>query len=130
MMLHPIFSDDGMPFTTEKFEHPAMTIDEARAAGLLSPTMAEIAQMLDDNSHGIAGLQEELERRISLDTSHLKSALLANLPTEGVRDGAAAWCDDGRKAGEGGGSGTGVPVYFDEAASGWFSFRTDAAVLV
>jgi hypothetical protein len=43
-------------------------------------------------------------------------------------DGMIAFCTNGRKVGEGGGAGTGVPVYYDGAA--WRSFVTDAAVAV
>ena len=63
-----------------------------------------------------------------LSTEHLLSRTTAQLPTQGVRNGAVAWAEDGRKAGEGASSGTGVPVYFDEMSGSWVSFRTDVAV--
>lgn len=50
---------------------------------------------------------------------------VANLPA-GPPDGALAYATDGRKVGEGAGSGTGVPVYFSNAA--WRTYSGDAAV--
>lgn len=53
----------------------------------------------------------------------------ANLPTApDAFDGLVAFCTNGRKVGEGGGAGTGVPVYYDGAS--WRVFSTDAAVAV
>lgn len=63
-----------------------------------------------------------------LSTENLLSRTLAELPTQGVRNGAVAWAEDGRKAGEGSGAGTGAPVYFDKSAGTWMSYRTDTEV--
>jgi hypothetical protein len=50
----------------------------------------------------------------------------ATLP--GGPNGAIAWCSNGRKVGEGAGSGTGVPVYRFSGA--WRVFSTDALVTI
>lgn len=50
----------------------------------------------------------------------------ANLPTTGVPEGAYAYCEDGRKDGEGAGAGTGCPVWF--YAGTWRTFTTGAEV--
>ncbi len=63
-----------------------------------------------------------------LSTENLLSRTADELPTQGVNNGAVAWAEDGRKSGEGSGSGTGIPVYFDESAGTWMSSRTDAEV--
>lgn len=64
------------------------------------------------------------------DTSGLYVGTKAQLDARaGLRNGAIAWCSNGRKAGEGLGDGTGVPVYYDAAAGTWNSYRTDAELL-
>ena len=60
-------------------------------------------------------------------TPTLQSYTYATLPTPAV--GMVAWCSNGRKAAEGAGVGTGVPVYYS-STGGWCSFRTDATVLI
>lgn len=57
--------------------------------------------------------------------ANLKSYTFAALPV--ATNGDLAYCSNGRKAGEGGGAGTGVPVYYS-TTGGWCSFRTDATV--
>ena len=51
---------------------------------------------------------------------------VATLPSVGISEGYIAYATNGRKVGEGGGSGTGVPVYFSN--SEWRVFSTDAQV--
>lgn len=43
-------------------------------------------------------------------------------------NGMVAYATDGRKVGEGGGAGTGVPVYYDEATASWLVYSGDTAV--
>jgi hypothetical protein len=56
---------------------------------------------------------------------NLGSFTVANLPNTPVT-GQLAYASNGRKVGEGAGSGTGVPVYFSNGA--WRVYSTDAAV--
>jgi len=58
----------------------------------------------------------------------LQSYTVALLPVT-ASIGAIAYATDGRKPGEGGGSGTGVPVWFDVSGD-WFSFSSGAVVTV
>lgn len=67
---------------------------------------------------------------MTLSTAELFNARKAQLPTTGLRDGAQAWCSNGRKSGEGAGAGTGVPVYFNLADRTWRNFYDDAEVQV
>lgn len=51
----------------------------------------------------------------------------ANLPSgANAKEGMVAYCTNGRKNGEGGGSGTGVPVYYADGS--WRTYGADAAV--
>jgi len=52
----------------------------------------------------------------------------ANLPTG--FNGRVAFVSDGRKAAEGAGLGTGVPAYYDAAATAWLNFYDNLAVLI
>ncbi len=81
-------------------------------------------------SADVGRLLAESEAQQSFSTEHLISRTKAQLPTAGVKNNARAFATDGRKAGEGASSGTGVPVFFDEAAGVWMSYRTDAEVTV
>jgi len=67
-----------------------------------------------------------------LSTLHLLICTYAELPLSGVLSGAQAWVTDGRKAGEGAGLGTGVPVYAGtiNGTTTWRRFSDDAAVAV
>lgn len=64
----------------------------------------------------------------------IPAATKANLPSTGLANGttyATVWfCSNGRKSGEGVGSGTGVPVYWNAATSKWFKFSDDTEVTV
>ncbi len=51
---------------------------------------------------------------------------VANLPSAGAVEGYQAYATNGRKVGEGGGAGTGVPVYYSN--SKWRVYSTDAQV--
>ncbi len=75
-------------------------------------------------------VRDLLESVTSFSTENLIKRQLAQLPTTGLRDGARAWATDGRKEGEGAGTGTGVPAYFNEATSTWKAFSDDADVVV
>ena len=52
---------------------------------------------------------------------------VAGLPTTGA-NGEWAFAGNGRKPGEGGGAGTGVPVFFNSATGTWFSYCSGAVV--
>jgi hypothetical protein len=52
--------------------------------------------------------------------------LVAALPSRNVLPGQTAYATNGRKVGEGAGSGTGVPVYYSNGA--WRVYSTDAVV--
>lgn len=62
----------------------------------------------------------------ALNAAALPIYTVANLPTG--YEGRLAFASNGRKTGEGAGSGTGVPVYFSDSA--WRTFPADAAVTV
>jgi hypothetical protein len=53
---------------------------------------------------------------------------VALLPAAGGLTGYA-FATDGRKIGEGSGSGTGVPVYYSSAQTAWLTFSLDQPVL-
>ena len=74
-------------------------------------------------------MTNEAEERTSLSTEFLWNEKLAELPKQGLRDGAQAWISDGRKASEGAGAGTGLLAYYDSATSSWLTFRGDEAVI-
>lgn len=76
---------------------------------------------------------EESDRAVatrgSLAPHKLPRFTFAQLPAApDALDGMVAFCTNGRKVGEGGGAGTGVPVYFDGAS--WRVYATDAAVAI
>ena len=65
----------------------------------------------------------------SLSPSKLQRYAFASLASgANAVDGQLAFCTNGRKVGEGGGSGTGGPVYYDGGS--WRVFATDAAVAI
>lgn len=53
----------------------------------------------------------------------------APLAADGMVTYACRFISDGRKAGEGAGTGTGVPGYYDPTTDSWLLFRDDTAVL-
>lgn len=67
-----------------------------------------------------------------LSTALLMNRTKADLPVAGVRNGAHAWCYDGRKTGEGAAAGTGVPVFASLTAGvvTWIDYRTGIEVTV
>lgn len=63
-----------------------------------------------------------------LSTAELFSATLAVLNAmSGLLDGAHAFATDARKDAEGGGAGTGIPVWYDVTSSTWRTYTTGAA---
>ena len=52
---------------------------------------------------------------------------VATLPVAGAA-GQFYWASNGRKAGEGGGAGTGLMVYWNPSTSSWFTFSGNIAV--
>ena len=52
---------------------------------------------------------------------------VAGLPSTGS-SGQFAFASNGRKPGEGAGSGTGVPVFFNSATGTWFSYCSGTVV--
>jgi hypothetical protein len=60
-------------------------------------------------------------------TNALTGYAVASLPATAAT-GALAWASNGRKPGEGSGSGTGVPVFYNPATATWFSFLSGAQV--
>ena len=55
------------------------------------------------------------------------SYTVATLPVTAAA-GQWAWASNGRKGGEGGGSGTGVPVFFNPGTATWFSYLSGVLV--
>jgi hypothetical protein len=54
-------------------------------------------------------------------------AVLAAQPAERLYQGRIALCSNCRKTGEGGGAGTGLPVWFDSSGATWRNFFDNAA---
>lgn len=52
---------------------------------------------------------------------------VAGLPATAAT-GQWAWASNGRLPGQGGGAGTGCPVFFNSATSSWYSYCSGAAV--
>lgn len=74
----------------------------------------------------LAAIQQQLVAGVAV-TAAPPSYTVAALPATAAT-GQFAWASNGRKIGEGSGSGTGVPVYFNGATSQWFTFQ-DVVVL-
>lgn len=56
-------------------------------------------------------------------------AVLAAQPAERLYQGRIALCSNCRKSGEGGGAGTGLPVWYDSFGATWRNFHDNAAAL-
>lgn len=84
-----------------------------------------ITQLINGNNL-LAAIQQTLKAGIAIQPV-LPSYTVANLPTKGAT-GQFAWASNGRKASEGVGAGTGVPVYFNPATSTWLDFYSNAQV--
>ncbi len=63
-----------------------------------------------------------------LSTETLLARTVAQLPTQGLGNGALAFATDGRKATEAAGSGSGVPVWYDAGAGLWRTFYDNSDV--
>lgn len=78
-------------------------------------------------------IQQSLASIVQLLTSGVlidpapKSYTVATLPATAAA-GQQAWASDGRKPGEGAGTGTGVPVFFNNATATWYSYLSGAQV--
>ena len=119
-----------MPELEERIDELQVQFEQlARDVQILRPDIPRFGRQDFDRAAADLSNQllEEIGGRTSLSTEFLRSAEHAELSTS-VRDGATAFCTNGLKPGEISGSGTGVPVYFDEASGLWMSYRTDAEV--
>ena len=58
----------------------------------------------------------------------MPSFTLAGAPATALQDGDLIWISDGRKTGEGVGSGTGVVAYWDSTSAAWLRLSDDTAV--
>jgi hypothetical protein len=91
--------------------------------------MQAIAKKSDANIAKLHGITEQ-----SGFTDGIPAATFATLPTTGLGNNtsyATVWfCSNGRKSGEGVGTGTGVPVYWNTATSQWLKFSDDSVVTV
>lgn len=97
---------------------------------------------MSETSAGITGLvaaEQNTQLILSAMLSALRSGLVvqptptsyavAALPATGAA-GQFAWASNGRKPGEGAGSGTGVPVFWNPSTAQWFSYLSGAVVTV
>lgn len=59
-------------------------------------------------------------------------SLLADAPlaVDGMTTYACRFISDGRKSGEGAGTGTGVPAFYDPTTDTWLNFSDQSAVLI
>ncbi len=71
-------------------------------------------------------LSERAETAGGIGTSTLNDAPL--VADGGVRNGDLLFITNGRKTGEGAGSGTGIPAYYDANSNTWRRFYDDATV--
>ena len=95
-------------------------VDQAHAAALAAaPRSARIVAVGGLHAGG------DLTADVAV-TFYRAVATVADLPTAGVGEGDWAYALDGRKAGEGAGSGSGVPVWW--SAGAWFAVDSGAAV--
>lgn len=89
-----------------------------------------LAQMVLDGTVSVdispSGSDAAVALHGTLHVAGLAKYTVANLPLG--YEGRMAFASNGRKNGEGGGAGTGVPVYFSNGA--WRTFPADAAVTV
>ena len=96
--------------------NPALSRVEFCFSTALSPAQQAALALVVASYNGAPGF-----------TGQAGSYLVANLPVRGFSVGDTLWAIDGRKVGEGPGSGTGVPVYW--SGSDWLVFSTDSIVL-
>lgn len=54
----------------------------------------------------------------------------APLAADGMTTYACRFISNGRKIGEGAGTGTGCPCYYNPSTDSWFTFSSDAAVTI
>jgi hypothetical protein len=102
----------------------------------MSDIVTEVYNLLradiDANSKAIAQVHNVTEQAGFSDG--IPAYTFANLPTTGLGNGTSyittAFCSNGRKSGEGAGTGTGVPVYWNAATSQWLKFSTDTVVTI
>jgi hypothetical protein len=126
--------DDDVFLTTPKVEVKAgqsVTLAGLTIADLDGDT--QLKQLVIDGKVSVQVGDEIVDRAVptrgTMRIDMLPRYTFATLPTApDAFDGLVAFCTNGRKVGEGGGAGTGVPVYFDGAS--WRVFSTDAAVAV
>lgn len=91
-------------------------------------------------STDLSGLRLDVQQQTKVLTAMLKAMQggIAVDPTPAVFTVAAlpataatgqwAWASNGRKAGEGAGLGTGLPVYFNPSTATWFTYSGNVVV--
>jgi hypothetical protein len=90
-----------------------------------SADFSQIVVELQASTQLLAAIQQVLVGGVAI-LATWPVYLVADLPATAAVP-TFAYASDGRKPGEGGGSGTGVPVFFDISGV-WFSFCDGAAV--
>lgn len=92
-------------------------------SGLLGNTdLTQLVGVLQGNGQILAAILQQLRAGVAIQNV-MPSSTVAALPAVG-EEGQFFWASDGRKTGEGGGSGTGCPVFWNPATSQWYSFQT------
>lgn len=109
------------------FQSPRPTPRADRGAAVSGLIRDYVLSALSPLTDRVARL-EGLNRTQSADG--LETATLTTLnaePAERLYQFRIMGCSDCRKAGEGAGAGSGLPVYYDTGASAWLNFHDNAS---
>lgn len=90
-------------------------------SGTLSPAiLTGIVNELQKSTLILNQILRTLQAGVAIQSQPPNYAV-ASLPTTGNATGAIAFATNARKPGEGGGAGTGMPVFWNPATSTWFT---------
>lgn len=106
--------------------------------------MSELVELVyRDLKEQINKVETNVERTKRVERAEIADSIpaytLANAPLAadgGLGDGTnggyitLAWISNGRKSGEGAGSGTGILAYYNASTNSWFGVRSEVAVTV
>lgn len=86
----------------------------------------QVVQSLNQGNFILTAILQALKGGVVVDPQPSVFTVAA-LPVTGA-NGQWAFASNGRKPGEGGGAGTGVPVFFNAATGTWFSYCSGAVI--
>ncbi len=93
----------------------------------MATDLTSVVNAIQTQNKILTSLLDVLKGGVSVDPAPAVYTVAA-LPTTGIAAGQWAWASNGRKAGEGSGAGTGVPVFWNPTTSSWYSYLSGAAV--